>query len=76
MEGVAGGGGGRRRGPSAVGSIECVYGGHIATSRDNKELSGCVVPLCVTRGHETGVLTCMEACCAQWASYERAGVVF
>jgi len=68
VEGVVGGGGDRRRGSSTVGSIGCVSGGHIAISRDNIELSGCVLPLWATRRHETGVLTCMEACYAQWAS--------
>jgi len=76
VEGVAGGGGGRRRGSFAVGSIGCVSGGHIATSRDNTELSGCVLPLWPTRRHETGVLSCMAAHYAQWAFYDRAGVVF
>jgi len=76
VEGVAGGEGGRRLGSSAVRSIGCVSGEHIATSRDNTELSGCVLPLWVTRRHETGVLTCMEAHYAQWAFYDRAGVVF
>jgi len=62
---VAGGGGGRRRGSSAVGSIGCVSGGHIATSRERTKLSGFVLPLWATRRHETGVATSMEACYAQ-----------